>query len=312
MPELPDVTVYVECLQTRIVGQPLVRVRLGSPFVLRSVTPPLADVESREVRGVSRLGKRIVIALERDLSLVIHLMIAGRLRWRDPGAPIPKRRGLAAFDFPTGTLLFTEEGTKKRASIHVVGGAAALRAHDRGGLEVLGATSDEFQDALTRESHTVKRALTDPTLFSGIGNAYSDEILHAARLSPLKLTRTLKEAESLRLFEATRTTLELWTDRLRHEVGTGFPETVTAFRDGMAVHGRYGKPCPVCASPVQRIVYASNEANYCPRCQTHGRLLADRALSRLLKSDWPRSLEELEMMTSSRRSVGGTTGTSDF
>ena len=308
MPELPDVTVYVECLQTRIVGQPLVRVRLGSPFVLRSVTPPLADVESRKVRGVSRLGKRIVIALERDLSLVIHLMVAGRLRWRDPGAPIPKRRGLAAFDFPTGTLLFTEEGTMKRASIHVVGGAAALRAHDRGGLEALGATSDEFRDALTRESHTVKRALTDPTLFSGIGNAYSDEILHVARLSPLKLTRTLKEAESRRLFEATRTTLELWTNRLRQEVGTGFPEKVTAFRDGMAVHGRYGKPCPVCASPVQRIVYASNEANYCPRCQTHGRLLADRALSRLLKSDWPRSLEELEMMTSSRRSVGGTTG----
>ena len=294
MPELPDVTVYVECLQTRIVGQPLVRVRLASSFVLRSVTPPLTDVESREVRRVSRLGKRIVIALERDLSLVIHLMIAGRLRWRDPGAPIPKRRGLAAFDFPTGTLLFTEDGTKRRASIHVVRGAAALGAHDRGGLEVIGATRDEFRDALTRESHTVKRALTDPRLFSGIGNAYSDEILHAARLSPLKLTRRLTKAESLRLFEATRTTLELWTDRLRQEVGTGFPEKVTAFRDGMAVHGRYGKPCPVCASPVQRIVYASNEATYCPRCQTHGRLLADRALSRLLKTDWPRSLEELE------------------
>ena len=301
MPELPDVTVYVECLQTRIVGQPLVRVRLASPFVLRSVTPPLTAVESREVRGVSRLGKRIVIALERDLALVIHLMIAGRLRWRDPGAPIPKRRGLAAFDFPTSTLLFTEDGTKKRASIHVVRGAAALGAHDRGGLEVLGATRDEFRDALTRESHTVKRALTDPRLFSGIGNAYSDEILHAARLSPLKLTRRLTKAESLRLFEATRTTLELWTDRLRQEVGTGFPEKVTAFRDGMAVHGRYGKPCPVCASPVQRIVYASNEANYCPRCQTHGRLLADRALSRLLKTDWPHSLEELEILTSSRR-----------
>ena len=281
--------------------QPLVRVRLASPFVLRSVTPPLADVESREVCGVSRLGKRIVIALERDLSLVIHLMIAGRLRWRDPGASIPKRRGLAAFDFPTGTLLFTEEGTKKRASLHVVGGAAALGAHDRGGLEVLGATRDEFRDALTRENHTVKRALTDPRLFSGIGNAYSDEILHAARLSPAKLTRMLTKAEIPRLFEATRTTLELWTDRLRQEVGTGFPEKVTAFRDGMAVHGRYGKPCPVCASPVQRIVYASNEANYCPRCQTHGRLLADRALSRLLKSDWPRSLEELESLTSSRR-----------
>ena len=301
MPELPDVTVYVECLQTRIVGQPLVRVRLASSFVLRSVTPPLTDVESREVRRVSRLGKRIVIALERDLSLVIHLMIAGRLRWRDPGAPIPKRRGLAAFDFPTGTLLFTEDGTKRRASIHVVRGAAALGAHDWGGLEVLGATRDEFRDALTRESHTVKRALTDQRLFSGIGNAYSDEILHAARLSPLKLTRRLTKAESLRLFEATRTTLELWTDRLRQEVGTGFPEKVTAFRDGMAVHGRYGKPCPVCASPVQRIVYASNEANYCPRCQTHGRLLADRALSRLLKTDWPRSLEELEILTSSRR-----------
>ncbi len=301
MPELPDVTVYVECLQTRIVGQPLDRVRLASPFVLRSVTPPLADVEGRQVRGVTRLGKRIVIALERDLSLVMHLMIAGRLRWRHPGTPIPTRRGLAAFDFPTGTLLFTEEGTKKRASIHVVGGAAALQAHDPGGLEVLEATGDLFRDALLRENHTIKRALTDPRLFSGIGNAYSDEILHAARLSPLTLTRRLTEAAILRLFEATRTTLELWTDRLRQEVGAGFPEKVTAFRDGMAVHGRYGKPCPVCASPVQRIVYASNEANYCPRCQTHGRLLADRALSRLLKRDWPRSLEELEMMTPSRR-----------
>ena len=301
MPELPDVTVYVECLQARIVGQPLVRVRLASPFVLRSVTPPLENVEARKVRAVSRLGKRIVIALERDLWLVIHLMIAGRLRWRNPDAPIPKRRGLAAFDFPNGTVLFTEEGTKKRASLHVVGSTAALRTHDRGGLEVLDATADAFREALLRENHTVKRALTDPRLFSGIGNAYSDEILHAARLSPLKLTKRLTQANILRLFEATRTTLELWTDRLRQEVGTGFPEKVTAFRDGMAMHGRYGKPCPVCASPVQRIVYASNEANYCPRCQTNGRLLADRGLSRLLKSDWPRSLEELEMMTSSRR-----------
>ena len=300
MPELPDVTVYVECLRARLVGQPLVRVRLASPFVLRSVTPPLSDVEARKVRTVSRLGKRIVITLERDLSLVIHLMIAGRLRWRVPDSPIPKRRGLAAFDFPTGTVLFTEEGTKKRASIHVVGGAAALRAHDRGGLEVLDATRATFREALTRENHTVKRALTDPTLFSGIGNAYSDEILHSARLSPLKLTGKLTDAEILRLFEATRTTLELWTDRIRAEVGTGFPERVTAFRDGMAVHGRHGQPCPVCASPVQRIVYASNEANYCPRCQTSGRLLADRALSRLLKRDWPRSLEELEILTSSR------------
>jgi formamidopyrimidine-DNA glycosylase len=301
MPELPDVTVYVECLQARIVGQPLLGVRLTSPFVLRSVSPPLRDVDAKEVLAVNRLGKRIVITLAGDLSLVIHLMIAGRLRWRDPGAPIPKRRGLAAFDFPTGTLLFTEESTKKRASIHVVGSLEGLRAHDRGGLEVLGATGDAFRDALTRESHTVKRALTDPTLFSGIGNAYSDEILHAARLSPLKLTRTLDEPEILRLFEATRTTLALWTDRLRQAVGTGFPEKVTAFREGMAVHGRYGEPCPVCASPVQRIVYASNEANYCPGCQTNGRLLADRALSRLLRRDWPRSLDELEIMTSSRR-----------
>ena len=301
MPELPDVTVYVECLRARIVEQPLVRVRLASPFVLRSVTPPLRDVEARKVRAVSRLGKRIVIALEQDLWLVIHLMIAGRLRWRDPGAPIPKRRGLAALDFPTGSVLFTEEGTKKRASIHVVGSAEALRAHDRGGLEVLDATDDAFREALIRENHTIKRALTDPRLFSGIGNAYSDEILHAARLSPLKLTRKLTQSEIRRLVEATRTTLELWTDRLRQEVGTGFPEKVTAFRDGMAVHGRYGKPCPVCETPVQRIVYAHNEANYCPRCQTNGRLLADRGLSRLLKSDWPRSLEELELMTSSRR-----------
>ena len=301
MPELPDVTVYVECLRTRIVEQPLVRVRLASPFVLRSVTPPLRDVEARKVRAVSRLGKRIVIALEQDLWLVIHLMIAGRLRWRDPGAPIPKRRGLAAFDFPTGSVLFTEEGTKKRASIHVVGSAEALRAHDRGGLEVLDATDDAFREALIRENHTIKRTLTDPRLFSGIGNAYSDEILHAARLSPLKLTRRLTQSEIRRLVEATRTTLEVWTDRLRQEVGTGFPEKVTAFRDGMAVHGRYGKPCPVCETPVQRIVYAHNEANYCPRCQTNGRLLADRGLSRLLKSDWPRSLEELELMTSSRR-----------
>ena len=301
MPELPDVTVYVECLRTRIVEQPLVRVRLASPFVLRSVTPPLRDVEARKVRAVSRLGKRIVIALEQDLWLVIHLMIAGRLRWRDPGAPIPKRRGLAALDFPTGSVLFTEKGTKKRASIHVVGSAEALRAHDRGGLEVLDATDDAFREALIRENHTIKRTLTDPRLFSGIGNAYSDEILHAARLSPLKLTRRLTQSEIRRLVEATRTTLEVWTDRLRQEVGTGFPEKVTAFRDGMAVHGRYGKPCPVCETPVQRIVYAHNEANYCPRCQTNGRLLADRGLSRLLKSDWPRSLEELELMTSSRR-----------
>ena len=301
MPELPDVTVYVECLRARIVGQPLLRVRLASPFVLRSVTPPLRDVEGRVVHAISRLGKRIVFALERELWVVVHLMIAGRLRWRPADTPIPKRRGLAAFDFPGGTVLFTEEGSKKRASLHVVGSLAALRTHDRGGLEVLDADADAFRAALVRENHTLKRALTDPRLFSGIGNAYSDEILHAARLSPLRLTRQLKAAQTLRLFEATRATLELWTDRLRQEIGTGFPEKVTAFRDGMAVHGRYGHPCPVCATPVQRIVYARNEANYCPRCQTNGRLLADRGLSRLLKSDWPRSLEELELMTSSRR-----------
>ena len=308
MPELPDVTVYVEQLGTRIVGEPLRRVRLGSPFVLRSVTPPLGAAESRPVRAVSSLGKRIVIALEGDLSLVIHLMIAGRLRWRPPGAPIPRRRGLAAFDFPSGTVLFTEEGSTKRASLHVAGDAAALRRHDPGGIEVLEADAGAFRDALVRENHTVKRALTDPRLFSGIGNAYSDEILHAARLSPLKWTRRLADAEIERLFEAARATLADWTERLRRETGNRFPEKVTAFREGMAVHGRYGQPCPACRSPVQRIVYASNEANYCPRCQTGGRLLADRSLSRLLGSDWPRSLDELDELTASRRlpSPGGT------
>ena len=301
MPELPDVTVYVERLRARVVGQPLDRVRLGSPFVLRSVTPPLSSVETQTVRAVSRLGKRLVITLDGHLSLVIHLMIAGRLRWRDTGAPLPKRRGLVAFDFRNGTVLFTEEGTKKRASLHVVGTAAELATHDRGGLELLDATVEQFHEALTRENHTAKRALTDPRLFSGIGNAYSDEILHASRLSPMKLTQKLSEDEIVRLYEATVRTLELWTDRLRASVGDGFPEKVTAFREGMAVHGRYGHPCPACSAPVQRIVYASNEANYCPRCQTSGRLLADRSLSRLLKRDWPRSLDELEQMTASRR-----------
>ena len=301
MPELPDVTVYVERLRARVIGQPLTRVRLGSPFVLRSVAPPLTAVESQQVRAVSRLGKRIVITFEEDLSVVMHLMIAGRLRWRDPQTPLPKRRGLAAFDFPTGTVLFTEEGTKKRASLHVVAGAAGLAAHDRGGLEVLETTAGQFREALTRENRTTKRALTDPRLFSGIGNTYSDEILHAARLSPFTLTRKMSAAEIDQLFEAARRTLTQWTARLRREVGDGFPEKVTAFREGMAVHGRYGRPCPVCESPVQRIVYAGNEANYCPRCQTGGRLLADRSLSRLLKSDWPRSLDELEAFTATRR-----------
>ena len=301
MPELPDVTVYVERLRARVIGQPLTRIRLGSPFVLRSVTPPLTALESQQVRAVNRLGKRIVITVEGGPSVVLHLMIAGRLRWRDPQAPLPARRGLAAFDFPTGTVLFTEEGTKKRASLHVVTDAAGLAAHDRGGLEVLETTAGRFRETWTRENRTAKRALMDPRLFSGIGNTYSDEILHAARVSPLKLTRKMSDAEIERLFDAARRTLVEWTDRLRLEVGDGFPEKVTAFRAGMAVHGRYGRPCPVCETLVQRIAYASNEANYCPRCQTGGRLLADRSLSRLLKSDWPRSLDELEAFTAARR-----------
>ncbi len=301
MPELPDVTVYVEQLRRRIVGEPLRRIRLGSPFVLRSVDPPAAAAESRAVRSVDRLGKRIVITLDGGVSLVIHLMIAGRLRWRPTGAPIPRRRGLAAFDFAGGTVLFTEEGGTKRASLHVAGDAAALRRHDPGGLEVLEADAAAFRARLTRGNHTVKRALTDPRLFSGIGNAYSDEILHAAKLSPLKWTRRLTDAEIDRLFEAARGTLAGWTERLRRETGNRFPEKVTAFHEGMAVHGRYGRPCPACGAPVQRIVYASNEANYCPRCQTGGRLLADRSLSRLLGSDWPRSLDELDELTASRR-----------
>tara|TARA_B110000116_G_scaffold106941_1_gene92945 strand:- start:1735 stop:2649 length:915 start_codon:yes stop_codon:yes gene_type:complete len=301
MPELPDVTIYVERLRARVVGQRLDRIRLGSPFVLRSVTPPLSAVESRTVRRISRLGKRIVITVDGERSLVIHLMVAGRLRWREAQAPLPRKRGLAAFDFGTGTVLFTEEGTKKRASLHVVGSAAELASHDRGGLEPLDATISQFREALIRENHTVKRALTDPRLFAGIGNAYSDEILHAARLSPMTLTQKMNDADIDRLHDATSATLELWTVRLRASVGEGFPEKVTAFRNGMAVHGRYGRPCPVCRAPVQRIVYASNEANYCARCQTGGRLLSDRSMSRLLKSDWPRSLDELEQITAARQ-----------
>ena len=295
-------TIYVERLRARIVGQALERVRLGSPFVLRSVTPPLSAIETRVVRAISRIGKRIVITVDGDRSLVIHLMIAGRLRWREAGASLPRRRGLAAFDFRDGTVLFTEEGTKKRASLHVVGSAAELACHDRGGLEPLEATTAQFREALRRENHTVKRALTDPRLFAGIGNTYSDEILHAAGLSPMKLTHKMSDAEIGRLHGATRATLELWTSRLRASVGQGFPEKVSAFREGMSVHGRYGEPGPVCRAPVQRIVYASNEANYCARCQTGGRLLSDRSLSRLLKSDWPRSLDALEQMTAARQS----------
>ncbi len=298
MPELPDVVVYLEALAPRVLGQPLERVRLGSPFLLRSVTPPLAAVAGRRVVGLRRLGKRLVFALEGELFLVLHLMVAGRLRWRAPAGgrqvPIPKKVGLAAFDFPTGTLLLTEASPKKRASLYVVAGEAGLAAHDRGGLEVLTATPPAFRVALTAETHTLKRALTDPRILSGIGNAYSDEILHRARLSPFKRTTDLDEAESARLLAATREVLEEWTARLRDEAGEGFPETVTAFRPQMAVHGRYGEPCPVCGTPVQRILYAENEANYCPSCQTGGRLLADRVLSRLMKEDWPRTLEELE------------------
>jgi formamidopyrimidine-DNA glycosylase len=294
MPELPDVSVYVEHLASRTVGEPLRTVRLKSTFLLRTFAPPLSSAYGKKVAGVRRLGKRIIFAMEGDLFLVIHLMIAGRFRWREPGAPIPGKLGLASFDFPNGSLLLTEASTKKRASLHVVSGEEALKQFDRGGVEVFGATLDQFRAALTRENHTVKRALTDPRLFSGIGNSYSDEILHAARLSPVKRTSQLAGEETARLFEATQRTLKLWTDRLREESGATFPEKVTAFREGMAVHGRYGKPCPDCGAPVQRIVYAENETNYCARCQTGGKLLADRALSRLLHEDWPRTLEELE------------------
>ena len=298
MPELPDVAVYVEALEKRVIGATLERVELRSPFVLRSVDPPIRAIEGRRVERVSRLGKRIVLGFEDDLHLVIHLMIAGRFRWRTPAQKSKPGVGgkllLAVFEFTTGTLLFTEAGTQKRASLFLVRGETALKEHDRGGLEVLDADLDGFAKVLRSESHTLKRALADPTLFSGIGNAYSDEILHRARLSPFALTGSLDAEEVERLFRATRETLLEWTDRLRREAGEGFPEKVTAFREEMAVHGRHGKPCPVCGTPVQRIVYAENESNYCPRCQTGGKLLADRALSRLLHEDWPRSIEELE------------------
>jgi formamidopyrimidine-DNA glycosylase len=300
MPELPDVTVYVEHVARRVKGEPLARVRLASPFVLRTVDPPLSFVQGKKVTGVSRLGKRIVLALEGELFVVIHLMIAGRFKWLDPGASIPKKVGLAAFDFASGTLLLTEASTKKRASIHLIRGEAGLRALDPGGIEVFTSDLAAFKDALVRESHTLKRALTDPRLFSGIGNAYSDEILHRAKLSPARLTRQLADAEVARLFAATQHVLREWTDRLREESKDAFPTKVTAFREEMAVHGKYGKPCPVCGARVMRIVYAENEANYCPTCQTAGKLLADRALSRLLGKDWPRSLEELEAMKRER------------
>jgi formamidopyrimidine-DNA glycosylase len=301
MPELPDIVVYIERLRPRIEGQVLDRIRLASPFLLRSVKPPLEETRGRMVRGLRRLGKRIVMELDGDLFVVLHLMIAGRLRWKARSAKIPARLGLAAFDFAAGTLLLTEAGTKKRASLYIVRGEAGLAAHDPGGIEVLEADASEFRDALLGENHTLKRSLTDPRLFSGIGNAYSDEILHAARLSPLALSQRLNDEEITRLFHASQETLRAWTDRLRREAGDGFPENVTAFREGMAVHGRFAKPCPVCGTAIQRIRYAENETNYCPRCQTGGKVLADRSLSRLLKDDWPRSIEELE----ERRGRGG-------
>jgi formamidopyrimidine-DNA glycosylase len=305
MPELPDVAVYIECLERRIRGEPLERARLASPFLLRSVEPPLSAATGRRVLGLRRLGKRIVFAFEGDLFLVLHLMIAGRLRWREPRARLSGRASLAAFDFPTGTLVLTEAGTTRRASLYLVAGAAALADHDPGGCEVQDVDLAHFREVLTRSNHTLKRALTDPRLFSGIGNAYSDEILHRARLSPIALTRRLGPDALERLWEAARATLLEWIERLRAEVGDGFPEKVTAFRPGMAVHGRYGKPCPACGARVQRIVHAGNETNYCARCQTGGRLLADRALSRLLKRDWPRTLDELEEARASRAPVAG-------
>jgi formamidopyrimidine-DNA glycosylase len=294
MPELPDVTVYLEALDARIRGARLERMRLANPFVLRSVDPSPTDVAGHTVIGLRRLGKRIVIALDGDLFVLIHLMIAGRLHWKEAGAKLPGKIGLAALDFSTGTITLTEAGSKRRAAIHLVRGESALGAHDPGGLELLGADLAGFRAALSRESHTLKRALTDPRILSGVGNAYSDEILHRARLSPVRMTRQLSEEETARLFQAAKTTLADWIERLRRQAGGEFPEGVTAFRPDMAVHGRYGKPCPDCGAPVQRIVHADNETNYCARCQTAGRLLADRALSRLLRKDWPRTLEELE------------------
>jgi formamidopyrimidine-DNA glycosylase len=294
LPELPDITVYIDALRPRILGEEIRRARALNPFVVRTVSPPLSAAVGRRVRSLSRLGKRIVIGADDALYIVIHLMIAGRLRWREGGKTIGGKLAQAAFDFDRGTLYLTEAGSKRRASIHVVEGADALAQFDRGGLEVLDADLGEFAARLRGENHTVKRSLTDPRLFSGIGNSYSDEILHRAKMSPLLLTSKMTDEQIAQLFEATKSTLIEWTDRLRAEARESFPEKVTAFREGMAVHGRFKLPCPVCGSPVQRIRYADNETNYCARCQTNGRLLADRALSRLLKQDWPRSIDEVE------------------
>ena len=293
MPELPDITVYIEALASRIIGKQLQRTRIAKPFLLRSVDPPMSAAEGKGVTGLRRMGKRIVLELEDDLFLVIHLMIAGRLRWVPAGGRVPGKIGLAAFDFPNGTLIFTEAGSKRRASLWLVRGEQSLEQFERGGLEVLDADVAGFTERLIQENHTLKRSLTDPRLFSGIGNAYSDEILHRAKLSPIKHTRRLSEEEIQRLFDATRAVLVEWTERLRRESKGDFPAKVTAFREEMAVHGKFGEPCPVCRTPVQRIRYADNETNYCPRCQTEGKLLADRALSRLLKQDWPKSIDEL-------------------
>jgi formamidopyrimidine-DNA glycosylase len=293
MPELPDITIYVEALEKRILGRRLESVRIQSPFLLRTFEPPLDELFGKMVHVIRRLGKRIALGFDDDLWLVLHLMIAGRLHWKEPGAKLLGKSFLASLSFSTGTLQLTEAGTKHRASLFVVRGEDGLREHNPGGLEPLTATFEQFRAALRKENHTLKRSLTDPRLFSGIGNAYSDEILHRAGLSPLLLTKTLKDDESKRLYIATRESLIEWVERLRAETGDGWPEKVTAFRPGMAVHGRFGEPCPVCGAPVQRIRYADNETNYCPRCQTNGRILADRSLSRLLKDDWPRSLDEL-------------------
>lgn len=300
MPELPDIVVYIEALEKRILNKTLEGVRVASPFLLRTANPPLTGANGKEVLSLRRLGKRICIGLEDDLWLVLHLMIAGRLHWRPPGVKVSRPRGLAAFDFSNGSLLWTEAGSQKRASLHVVLGEEGLRALDPGGIEVLDSDASQFAAVLLSANHTLKRALTDPRMFSGIGNAYSDEILFEAKLSPLALTQRIAAPEIQRLFEATRMTLTRWTERLRAEAGGKFPENVTAFREGMAVHGRYKQPCPRCGTKIQRIRYASNETNYCPTCQTGGKLLADRALSRLLREDWPRTLEELELLTSKR------------
>jgi formamidopyrimidine-DNA glycosylase len=300
MPELPDIAAYITALEARAVGQPIERVRLASVFLLRTAQPPITNVEGRVVRELRRIGKRIAIGVEGDLWLVLHLMIAGRLHWRPPNAKLAGRQSLAAFDFPSGSLVLTEAGTKRRASLHVLAGEEGLRSIDPGGIDIFTSDLSSFRDALTAENRTLKRALTDPRILSGIGNAYSDEILHAARLSPVTLTHKLGLDEWERLFAATRQTLTLWIDRLRAEAETGFPEKVTAFRKEMAVHGRYGQPCPRCGQKIQRIRYADNETNYCARCQTGGKVLADRVLSRLLRADWPRTLEDLEALKSRR------------